>query len=161
MDASKERPSSPQETAFYMDAVLTPHRSLSLKAYRWMLVAVVAVNLIVALYFITHGAYPVAGFLGLDVLAIWLAFRINYRAARTEERVQVSREEVRVSRRDPKGATRHWSVKALWARVRPDSAGVVIDAGRSRLRVASFLSPAERADFAKALDTALWRAKRG
>jgi uncharacterized membrane protein len=53
----------------FMDAVLRPHRSLSAKTFKYMLVAVIAVNVAVAVFFWAQGAFPVAGFLGLDVLA--------------------------------------------------------------------------------------------
>jgi uncharacterized membrane protein len=151
----------PVDGPLFMDAVLTPHRSLSLKAFRAMLIGVIAVNLAVSAYFIAQGAFPVAGFLGLDVLALWWAFRVNYRAARTVEQVRVGREHIHVSRRDPKGRVSHWTVNPSWARVSLDVTGVVIRAGKQGMRVAAFLSPPERAEFAQALDQALWRAKRG
>jgi uncharacterized membrane protein len=158
-----ERISEPPPAAapLFMDAVLTPHRSLSLKAFRAMLIGVIAVNLAVGGYFIAQGAFPVAGFLGLDVLVLWWAFRVNYRAARTVEQVQVAREHVHVSRRDPKGRVSRWIVNPSWTRVSLDGAGVLIRAGKQAVRVAAFLSPPERAEFAQALDRALWRAKRG
>src|SRR5215475_13862932 len=77
----------PLEGKLYLDAVLRPHRSLSLQAFKLMLILVIAINVIVALVFLSHGAFPVAGFCGLDVMALWLAFRINYRAAKAEERI--------------------------------------------------------------------------
>jgi uncharacterized membrane protein len=145
----------------FMDAVLTPHRSLSLNAFRLMLVVVICVNVAVAGAFVAHGAFPVAGFLGLDVLALWIAFRVNYRAAQIEERVQVGREHVHLSRRGPKGGASHWMVSTMWARAEDDGRGVLIRSGGGAQRVAAFLSPSERADFARALDAALWRAKKG
>jgi uncharacterized membrane protein len=54
-----------------------------------------------------------------------------------------------------------WIVNPSWARVSLDGAGVLIRAGKQAVRVAAFLSPPERAEFAQALDQALWRAKRG
>ena len=46
------------------------------------LIWVILVNAGFAVFFLAQGAFPVAGFLGLDVLALWLAFHFNYRAAR-------------------------------------------------------------------------------
>jgi uncharacterized membrane protein len=145
----------------YMDAVLRPHRSLSLAAFRLMLFAVIAVNLAVAAVFVAQGAFPVAGFLGLDVLALWLAFRINYRAARREEHVRVAPSHVHVASVDADGAAKHWVLNPVWARVGRDGRGVLIRAGARQMRLGAFLSPKECEDFAAALDTALWRAKRG
>jgi uncharacterized membrane protein len=147
--------------ALMMNAVLRPHRSLSLTAFKLMLVVVIVVNLVVAAVFISHGAFPVAGFLGLDVLALWLAFRWNYRDARREEHVRISAGQIHVAAIDPDGRAQHWVVNPLWARVVRDGRGVVIRAGGDQMRVGAFLSPKECEHFAAALDTALWRAKRG
>ncbi|MES1201011.1 MAG: DUF2244 domain-containing protein [Pseudomonadota bacterium] len=150
-----------EDAPLYLDLTLKPHRSLSLKAFKWMLIAVIAVNLAVSAYFIAHHALPVAGFLGLDVLALWWAFRVNYRAAKAEEQVRLGREHLHVARRDPKGAETHWVVSPMWAKVAQDSGGVTIRSAGGCVRVATFLAPAERARVARTLDDALWRAKRG
>jgi uncharacterized membrane protein len=145
----------------YMDAVLRPHRSLSAAAFRLMLVAVIAVNLLVGAVFVAQGAYPVAGFLGLDVLALWLGFRLNYRAARAEERIRIAAARMHLERRAADGSARHWVLNPIWAQVREEQAGVAIHSGKGAMRVAAFLSPAERGAFAQALREALFRAKRG
>jgi uncharacterized membrane protein len=71
------------EGQLYLDAVLRPHRSLSFTAFRLMLIVVIVANLVAAIVFVANGAFPVAGFLGLDVLALWLAFRNMCAWART------------------------------------------------------------------------------
>jgi uncharacterized membrane protein len=149
----------PLDGDLYMDAELRPHRSLSVAAFKYMLTAVIAINVVVATFFWAQGAFPVAGFLGLDVLAIWLAFRFNYRAALRVERVRVSRGQVYVSSADVGGA-RHWVLNPVWARVLREGTGVLIRAGKQQMRLGAFLSPKECESFAAALDTALFRAKR-
>lgn len=149
----------PHAGDLYMDAELRPHRSLGVAAFKYMLIAVIAINVVVATFFWVQGAFPVAGFLGLDVLAIWLAFRFNYRAALRVERVRVSRGQVYVSSADA-GGERHWVLNPTWARVLREGAGVLIRAGKGQMRLGAFLSPKECESFAAALDAALYRAKR-
>ncbi|MDX2274248.1 MAG: DUF2244 domain-containing protein [Hyphomonadaceae bacterium] len=158
-----ERTDNPPEleAPVFLDTVLRPHRSLSAAAFKLMLGAVIAINLVVAIVFVAQGAYPVAGFLGLDVLALWLAFHLNYRAARAQERVQVARAQVQLTRSDPKGASKHWVLNPIWAQIRQDAAGVAIRSGGGEMRVGAFLPPDERGRFAAALREALFRAKRG
>lgn len=144
-----------------MDAVLRPHRSLSPSAFRLMLAVAIVMNAAVAAMFVARGAFPVAGFLGLDVLALWLAFRWNYRAARVEEHVRVAAGGVHVASIDARGDVRHWVLNPIWARVVREGQGVLIRAGGDQMRLGAFLSPDECADFAAALDAALYRAKRG
>ena len=144
-----------------MDAVLRPHRSFSVQAFKAMLIAVIVVNIAVAVFFWVQGAFPVAGFLGLDVLALWLAFRWNYRAARAAEYVRVAPGKVHVAAVDMKGLATHWVLNPVWARVARDGRGVLIRDGEGQMRVGAFLSPKECESFAVALDVALHKARRG
>ena len=54
--------------ALYMDAVITPNRSLPRAGFLWLIGLLVAFNLIMAVFFVAMGALPVPIFLGLDVL---------------------------------------------------------------------------------------------
>lgn len=149
------------EGRLFMDAVLRPHRSLSFAAFKLMLIVVILVNAVMAAVFILRGALPVAGFLGLDVLALWLAFRWNYQAARAAEYVRIGPGQVHVASVDKHGKPTHWTLNPVWARVARDGRGVLIRDGEGQLRVGAFLSPKECVEFAAALDSALHRAKRG
>jgi uncharacterized membrane protein len=151
----------PIDGELFMDAELRPHRSLSLQAFRWMLAAMIAINAIGAVVFISQGAFPVAGFLGLDVLALWLAFRMNYNAGRTAEYVRIGAGRVHVASVKPDSAVTHWTLNPIWARVARDGPGVLIRDGDGQLRIGAFLSPKECDAFAQALSLALFRAKRG
>lgn len=144
-----------------MDAVLRPHRSWSVKAFKYLLIAVIAVNVAIAVFFSVQGAFPVVGFLGLDVLALWLAFRWNYRAARAAEYVRVSPGRVHVAAIDQNGVATHWVLNPVWARVARDGRGVLIRDGEGQMRVGAFLSPKECESFARSLSLALHKAKRG
>ncbi|MBL8530940.1 MAG: DUF2244 domain-containing protein [Hyphomonadaceae bacterium] len=160
-----ERTPSPphlEPRALLMDATLRPHRSLSFAAFKLLLAVFICMNVAVAGFFLAQGAFPVAGFLGLDVLALSLAFWWNYRAARRQEFVRVAPGQVHVASVDPAGGATHWVLNPAWARVaRDERRGVLIRAGRGQMRVGAFLSEEECASFAQALDAALWRAKRG
>lgn len=144
-----------------MDAVLRPNRSLSAAAFKLMLVVVSAINAVLAAVFIAQGAFPVAGFLGLDVLALWLAFRWNYKAGHVAEYVRIAPGKVHVAAVDKRGAEKHWVLNPVWARVARDGRGVLIRDGAGQMRLGAFLSPKECDAFAEALALALFRAKRG
>src|SRR4026209_2898607 len=66
-------------------AVLTPHRSLGPKGFMVLMGAVCAVSFGTGLLFYLLGAWPVIGFMGLDVALIYIAFRLNYRPARLSQ----------------------------------------------------------------------------
>lgn len=142
------------------DAVLYPHRSLSPRGF-WILMTLVSlVSFVAGLAFLLIGAWPVLGFFGLDVLLIFVAFRLSYRAARLVERVRLSPDSLQVERISPYGQVRRWSFQPYWVRVmlddplQIDSVVTIASHGRS-VGVGSFLVPGEKAEFANALRAAL------
>ncbi len=76
------------------DAVITPHRSLSPRGLFWLMVFLLFVTTAMSVPFYLLGAWPVLGFLGLDILLIYLAFRYHNATARGYEQVVVSRIEL-------------------------------------------------------------------
>lgn len=143
-----------------MDATLRPNRSLSAAGFKLTMLCLLGICLLMAVAFAAFGAYPVAGFLGLDVALVFLALRLSYRSGRVAERVRVAFDRVLVSRFGP-GRDRHWVASPLWVRVNEDADAIHLAAGGRRLAVGAFLSPPERESFAVALRAALLRAKRG
>jgi uncharacterized membrane protein len=150
---------APPDGPVLMDAVLTPNRSLSRQAFLLVIGSFVFMNAAVALFFVAQGAFPVAGFLGLDVLALFWAFRMNYRSGRAVEQVLVSRGSVQITRSVPDKPAKCWSVSPLWVRVHDDPRAVRLAAGGRSVLVGGFLSPKERTSFAEALKAALARAR--
>ena len=71
-------------------AIITPHRSLTSTGFVLVMALVGGFSFIGGLVFFAIGAWPVVGFLGLDVLLVYWAFRINYRAATAFEEVTVT-----------------------------------------------------------------------
>ena len=64
----------------YMDAIIRPNRSLTGRGL-WVVLGVLLVfNLVVAGLMLAIGAYPVPIFLGLDMIAVIVAFRVVNRA---------------------------------------------------------------------------------
>lgn len=146
------------ETLF--DAVLTPHRSLGPRGFFFLMAGVVAISFSAGLFFFLVGAWPVVGFLGLDVLLIYGAFKLNYRAARMYETLRLTRDELAVERVSRRGERQSWRFSPAWLKVEideePDSnSPLTLRAHGKQLEIARFLSPEERIDLAHALRRAL------
>lgn len=146
------------------EALLTPHRSLGPRGFLLLMGTLCALSFGTGLAFILSGAWPVVGFLGLDVLLVWVAFRLNYRHARQYERLLLTRESLEVERVTHHGETRRWRFQPAWVRVEirepaePDTPLELASHGR-RLSIGSFLSAAERVELAHALRRALAEAR--
>lgn len=148
-------------------ALLTPHRSLSRTSFLILMGFVVAVSFFSGLLFLSMGAWPVFGFFGLDALAIWWAFRVNFRRALAYEEISVTPTTLHVRRVSHLGTVSEWSFNPLWVRLEVEAHeefGVerlaLVSRGRS-LTIAGFLGPDEKESFAKALTAGLATAKRG
>jgi uncharacterized membrane protein len=148
-------------------AIITPHRSLPAKGFVAVMALVGGVSFAGGMFFYLLGAWPVVGFLGLDVLLVYWAFRVNYRAAAAFEEVTVTPSELRLRRVSHRGEVAEWTLNPLWTqldRERHDEFGLLklflVSRGR-KLSVAGFLSPKERESFAAALSAALGEARRG
>jgi uncharacterized membrane protein len=148
-------------------AIITPHRSLSHTGFLVTMALVGCVSFIGGLVFFLAGAWPVVGFLGLDVLLVYWAFRANYRAAEAFEQVTVTPSELRVRRVSHRGVVSEWTSNPLWTRLDRETHEeygllrlFLVSRGR-KWPVANFLAPVERESFAAALSTALGEARRG
>ena len=150
---------TPARGRIYFDAELRPNRSLSPRAFFWAFGAFTALSGLGAIAFWLSGAYPVAGFMGLEILLFAAAFAWNYRDGRARERVLVAADRLHVAQHPASGAPDHWIVHPHWARVEAGERAVTIAAGARSLDVAHFLSPDERDDFAAALREAISKAR--
>lgn len=144
----------------HFDAVLHPHRSLSPFGFAILMAAIAGVSFAAGLAFWLMGAWPVMGFLGLDVLLVYVAFRASYRSAREYETLRLSDEALEVRHVDPRGRVSAWRFQPYWVRVELDDddvAALALASHGHRLAIGRFLSPDERRDLAAALQDALHR----
>ncbi len=150
----------PAATGGAFEALLYPNRSLPNTGFLIVMAVVIAVNATLGTAFFLLGAWPVLGFCGLDVLLVWLAFRLSYRQGRLHERVRLTEDELLVSRVLPSGHESRWRLVPYWTRVHIDrpvrhESQVRVTSKGQTLILGSFLSPQERGEFAEALANAL------
>lgn len=148
-------------------ARLHPHRSLGRRNFQIVMMAFLGANIFTSLPFILFGAWPVAGFLGLDVVLFYIAFKVNFRAARAYEDVKVTDFELLLAKVGANGERAEWRFNPAFVRLEredDEEFGTVrlalVSRGRS-VEIAAFLGPDEKADFARALSRALAEARRG
>jgi uncharacterized membrane protein len=147
-------------------ATLTPHRSLTPTGKRIVLSLVVAMALVPGLVFYVAGAWPVVGFMGLDVLAIWAAMTWSLRGGKAYEVLTLWPAALELRKVDAKGAVETLAfvpgtvrflldrdfnerVTALWLRD-----------GTQKVPLGAFLSADEKLSLSKAFGTALRKARR-
>ena len=89
--------------AVHFATSLSPHRSLSPEGFKWLIRGAVAANLAIGLPMYFLGAWPVMGFMGLDVFLLWYLFKRSYLDARRSETLVLTDRELIVDRKSPDG----------------------------------------------------------
>ena len=158
-------PEAPEPILF--SALLTPHRSLNRTGFMLVMAFLTVISFVAGVAFWMMGAWPVFGFFGLDVLAIYVAFKINFRRAKASEEISVTPSELRVRRISHRGHVMEWVLNPLWVQldqISHEEFGIerlyLVSRGR-RVSIGSFLGPDEKASFANALRAGLAAARRG
>jgi uncharacterized membrane protein len=148
-------------------AVLTPHRSLGRTGFLVLMLLIGGISFAAGLVFFIAGAWPVVGFMGLDVLLVYWAFRVSYRTAAAYEQVTMTASTLTVRKVSHRGKVAEWTLNPVWVRLQREAHAefgierlFLVSHGR-RLPVATFLGPTEKASFASALAAALGEARRG
>ena len=149
----------------FFERVLLPHRSLPPAAFHVLMLLLGLVSLAMGIGFLLLGAWPICGFFGLDVAAVYVAFRLSYRSARQREILRLAGDDFTVEHVDIYGERRRWRFQPFWLRVvleeRPDESNRLLLASHGRsLVIGDFLGAAVRRELAQNLRTALlrWRA---
>jgi uncharacterized membrane protein len=152
--------------AVIFSATLTPHRSLGRAGFLALMTAFGAAGAACGAFFFALGGWPVAPFLGLDLLALGLAFRLSYRAARAQEQVEVRRDMVVVRKISPRGKAREFRFNPAWTRLIAERdaeqgvARILLASRGASLAIGGFLNPDDRTSFARAFGAALAEARR-
>lgn len=143
---------------------LRPPRSLSRRAARNIVVILACVTTSIGLIFWAVGAWPVIGFLGVDVILLALAFHFSFRAARAEERIELRRGNLRVIRISARGTRQEFDFQPYWLQVvlergEDDQCELYLRSHGKRFEIAGFLGAKEKTDLAGKLDRLLRQAR--
>lgn len=146
-------------------AILTPYRSLGPNGFRILMTFVGLLCFVSGLPFLLLGAWPVFLFLTLDVFFVWLAFRLNYRAGRAFEEVEVFPESVTIRQVSPGGKVATHQFNPYWARLAVHEiedegvARITLSSHGKSVDVGTFLNPPDKGTFAAAFRHALMQAR--
>jgi uncharacterized membrane protein len=146
---------------------LTPYRSMTPRAFKNFIIGFCCVNLVLSAPFFILGAWPVVGFMGLDVLALYIAFRINFRSADAYETVELTALELVFAKVTARGQREVWRFNPSWVRLEQETHEefgtervALVSRGQS-VEIGAFLGPEQNAALARDLARALADARRG
>lgn len=155
---------STNEPEAELDLFLRPYRSLSPTGF-WIVMGIMAVwSFAGGIVFLIVGAWPVLGFVAIDVALVWWAFQASYGDRRAYERLRLAEGVFTVERSDKRGATERHEFPSYWLKVTleerpPDSNRLVLSSHGRHLVVGGFLGPEQREEVATMLSEALARSR--
>jgi uncharacterized membrane protein len=146
-------------------ATLTPHRSLSPKGKRLVIGLVAALALVPGIVFYVAGAWPVVGFMGLDIIAIWAALTISMRAGKAFEVLTLWPGTLELKKVDAKGGEELLAFAPQTVRFVIDRdynervTGLWLKERDKKVPLGAFLSQDEKLSLSKIFGTALRKAR--
>lgn len=157
---------NPLENSLF-NARLVPYRSLTPKLASRVILGVCLFNFFISLPFLFIGAWPVAGFMGLDVLGLYIAFRVSFNSAKAYETVSVTPLELVVAKVEAAGGRKEWRFNPQWVRLTADvheefgTERVTLASRGETIEIGAFLGPEQKAELARDLSRALAKARSG
>jgi uncharacterized membrane protein len=146
-------------------ATLTPHRSLTPAGKRMVIGLVAALALVPGLIFYVAGAWPVVGFMGADVLAIWVALTVSMRGGKAYEVITLWPASLELRKVDAKGGEEILRFTPAAVRFLVDRdynervTALWFKADDRKVPVGAFLSTDEKLSLSKVFGTALRKAR--
>ena len=160
----------PRSSALLESLTIWPHRSLSRRGFIILMGVLAALLFAIGLGFFLAGAWPVIGFLGLELLVVWGAFKLNYQAAKNRETIETTPETLTIRRTDPTGKSDTIDFSTGWLRLRltppikpalkaRQQQQIMLSSHGVDAEVGAFLHPAEKPRLYRELDGMLHRSK--
>jgi uncharacterized membrane protein len=148
--------------ATVFEAVIVPHRSLSPRGLRVLMVVIGVLCALVMLRFWLIGAWPVAGFGVVEIGVAIFLLRLNANRARASELVLLSEDALRIVRTDRRGRRQQRVLPAGWLNATLEEPPgqvprLLLVAHGVREEIATALGEAEKRDLWAALRDALYR----
>lgn len=141
---------------------LWPYRSLSLRGFQVFIAVLAGLMSLIGIGFYLLGAWPVLGFLGLEIFIVWYAFKWNYRSGQLVETVAITPHHIDVSRTDWRGRTTTVRLNGAWIKAELETeekrhGRLYLRQHARKLEIGAFMPPAEKPSLADALNASLAR----
>ncbi len=137
------------------EAVLYSNQSLGSTGFILLMSAIVLVSGLVGAGFAMVGAWPVTGFLGVDVLLLYFAFRWHFRQSRQVDMISVDHNKLTVRRILPNSNEQSWQFDTAWVQVQLEDRQLTLRSHGKALVIGTCLTADERRTFAQSLKSAI------
>ena len=139
---------------------LYPYRSLNKTDFFILMFALGLISFIAGIIFMLKGAWPVFGFFGLDVLLVYIFFKINFRSGKKKEILILTKNQLIIEFYNSKKISKTYYLDAHWLQIRlsklkNEMSKLKISSKNKSIIIGSFLRYQEKIDVVKSLKKAL------
>ena len=99
------------------EITLYPYRSLNKLGFFILMFILAFISFVAGIIFMLKGAWPVFGFFGLDVLLVYIFFKINFRSGKKKEVLILTKNKLIVEFYDSKKISKTYYLDANWLQI--------------------------------------------
>ena len=139
---------------------LYPYRSLNKTGFFILMFSLGLISFVAGIIFMLKGAWPVFGFFGLDVLLVYIFFKINFRSGKKKEILILTKNQLIIEFYNSKKISKTYYLDAHWLQIRlsklkNEMSKLKISSKNKSIIIGSFLRYQEKIDVVKSLKKAL------
>ena len=139
---------------------LYPYRSLNKTGFFILMFSLGLISFVAGIIFMIKGAWPVFGFFGLDILLVYIFFKINFRSGKKKEILILTKNQLIVEFYNSKKISKTYYLDAHWLQIRlsklkNEMSKLKISSKNKSIIIGSFLRYQEKIDVVKSLKKAL------
>jgi uncharacterized membrane protein len=142
----------------FFDIKLYPNSSINKITLKYIFLFFILIIVFLSLFFYFIGAWPVSGFLGLDILLFYLAFKASYINSKTSERVLL-RKKLMILKKYPNGIVKKFYLEPTWLKIiiktKNNKTSLLLSSKGRAIPVGNFLNKEELISLAQELKNAL------
>ena len=139
---------------------LYPYRSLNKIGFFILMFALGLVSFIAGIIFMLKGAWPVFGFFGLDVLLVYIFFKINFKSGKKKEVIILTKNKLIIKIYNSEKTFKIFKLDSSWLKInliklKNHTSKLQISSKNKSIIIGSFLRYHEKIDVIYSLEKAL------
>ena len=139
---------------------LKPYRSLNKIGFITMMVVLCGFSFITGIIFMKKGAWPVFGFFGLDILLVYIFFRLSYKSGKEFEVINLTKKKLIIKKYKEKKIIKTYILDANWVKIQiqnplEHSNKLQISSKNKSIIIGSFLRLDEKIEVLQNIENAL------
>ena len=139
---------------------LKPYRSLNKIGFITMMVVLCGFSFITGIIFMKKGAWPVFGFFGLDILLVYIFFRLSFKSGKEFEIVNLTKKKLIIKKYKEKKIIKTFILDANWVKIQiqnplEQSSKLQISSKNKSIIIGSFLRLDEKIEVLQNIENAL------